>query len=93
MLLAKDGFPSVAAAVGAAAELTFGMQTFACSAASARSSPDYDGLILDLWGVVHDGNQPFPGVLDRWAGWLPRGKPRRAVLERAAPAPTTSPSA
>jgi HAD superfamily hydrolase (TIGR01459 family) len=25
---------------------------------------DYDGLILDLWGVLHDGFTPFPGVLD-----------------------------
>ena len=24
----------------------------------------YDGLILDLWGVVHDGNRPYPGVVD-----------------------------
>jgi len=26
--------------------------------------PAYDGFILDLWGVVHDGFAPFPGVLD-----------------------------
>src|SRR5271167_4452233 len=25
---------------------------------------DYDGFILDLWGVLHDGFTPFPGVLD-----------------------------
>lgn len=28
----------------------------------------YDGVILDLWGVIHDGEQPYPGVpetLDR----------------------------
>lgn len=24
----------------------------------------YDGLILDLWGVIHDGEQPYPGVAD-----------------------------
>jgi HAD superfamily hydrolase (TIGR01459 family) len=24
----------------------------------------YDGLILDLWGVLHDGAAPFPGVVD-----------------------------
>ena len=24
----------------------------------------YDGYILDLWGVLHDGQAPFPGVLD-----------------------------
>lgn len=23
----------------------------------------YDGLILDLWGVVHDGVRPYPGVI------------------------------
>jgi len=26
--------------------------------------PAYDGFIFDLWGVVHDGFAPFPGVLD-----------------------------
>ncbi len=24
----------------------------------------YDGFILDLWGVVHNGQRPLPGVLD-----------------------------
>ncbi|MCE2509835.1 MAG: TIGR01459 family HAD-type hydrolase [Alphaproteobacteria bacterium] len=24
----------------------------------------YDGFILDLWGVVHDGYQPFPGAIE-----------------------------
>ncbi|MGE4482286.1 TIGR01459 family HAD-type hydrolase [Acidocella sp.] len=24
----------------------------------------YDGFIVDLWGVVHDGFTPYPGVLD-----------------------------
>jgi HAD superfamily hydrolase (TIGR01459 family) len=24
----------------------------------------YDGFIVDLWGVVHDGARPFPGVLE-----------------------------
>jgi HAD superfamily hydrolase (TIGR01459 family) len=24
----------------------------------------YDGFILDLWGVVHDGVKPYPGVAD-----------------------------
>jgi len=27
-------------------------------------APRYEGFILDLWGVVHDGIAPFPGVLD-----------------------------
>ncbi|MFP6732028.1 MAG: TIGR01459 family HAD-type hydrolase [Alphaproteobacteria bacterium] len=30
----------------------------------AAIAPDYDALILDLWGVVHDGAAPFPGVID-----------------------------
>ncbi|MGH7013448.1 MAG: TIGR01459 family HAD-type hydrolase [Stellaceae bacterium] len=25
---------------------------------------DYDGFLLDLWGVLHDGSKPFPEVLD-----------------------------
>ena len=25
---------------------------------------DYDGLILDLWGVLHDGAKPFPACID-----------------------------
>jgi HAD superfamily hydrolase (TIGR01459 family) len=24
----------------------------------------YDGLILDLWGVLHNGQRPYPGVVD-----------------------------
>lgn len=24
----------------------------------------YDGFVLDLWGVVHDGEKPYPGVID-----------------------------
>src|SRR5262249_17098469 len=27
-------------------------------------APRYDGLILDLWGVVHDGVAPLPGALE-----------------------------
>lgn len=26
--------------------------------------PNYDAFILDLWGVVHDGSQLYPGVLN-----------------------------
>jgi HAD superfamily hydrolase (TIGR01459 family) len=29
-----------------------------------RLSANYDGFIVDLWGVVHDGVRPYPGVLD-----------------------------
>lgn len=27
-------------------------------------APSYDAFLVDLWGVVHDGKEPFSGVLD-----------------------------
>ena len=30
----------------------------------ATLAADYDGFILDLWGVIHDGVQPYPGAAD-----------------------------
>jgi HAD superfamily hydrolase (TIGR01459 family) len=44
---------------------------------------DYDGYILDLWGVVHDGVNPYPGVLDCMARLVGAGK--RVVLLSNAP--------
>jgi HAD superfamily hydrolase (TIGR01459 family) len=44
---------------------------------------DYDGFILDLWGVIHDGVEPYPGVLDCLAAMLDAGK--RIVLLSNAP--------
>jgi len=35
----------------------------------------YDGFIVDLWGVVHDGVRPYPGVLDCLARLRAAGKP------------------
>jgi len=46
-------------------------------------APAYDGFILDLWGVVHDGAAPFPGVLDCMEKLLNAGK--RLVLLSNAP--------
>ncbi len=46
-------------------------------------APHYDGFILDLWGVVHDGVVPFPGVLDCMAHLVGGGK--RLVLLSNAP--------
>src|SRR6476620_4423658 len=46
-------------------------------------APQYDGFILDLWGVVHDGTAPFPGVLDCMQRLLDAGK--RLVLLSNAP--------
>ena len=55
-------------------------------------APRYDGFILDLWGVVHDGVAPLPGALECLRGLIEAGKrivllsnaPRRAedVVER-----------
>jgi HAD superfamily hydrolase (TIGR01459 family) len=57
-------------------------------------APRYDGFILDLWGVVHDGVAPLPGALECLRGLIEAGKrivllsnaPRRAedVVERIA---------
>ena len=49
---------------------------------------DYDGFLLDLWGVLHDGSQPFPEVLDALRHLKTVGKtlvilsnaPRRAAM-------------
>jgi HAD superfamily hydrolase (TIGR01459 family) len=30
----------------------------------AEIAQRYDGFIVDLWGVVHDGIRPYPGVID-----------------------------
>ncbi|HEV8679441.1 MAG TPA: TIGR01459 family HAD-type hydrolase [Stellaceae bacterium] len=46
-------------------------------------APRYDGFILDLWGVVHDGVAPFPGVLDCMRRLVDSGK--RVVLLSNAP--------
>lgn len=43
----------------------------------------YDGFILDLWGVVHDGVAPYPGVLDCLQRLRAAGK--RIVLLSNAP--------
>jgi len=41
----------------------------------ASFADKYDGYILDLWGVVHDGTKPYPGVLDCMAKLREGGKP------------------
>jgi HAD superfamily hydrolase (TIGR01459 family) len=42
----------------------------------------YDGYILDLWGVLHDGTKPYPGVLDALTR-LKQGGKRLVVLSNA----------
>jgi HAD superfamily hydrolase (TIGR01459 family) len=46
-------------------------------------APRYDGFILDLWGVVHDGVAPAPGALGCLRALMENGK--RIVLLSNAP--------
>jgi HAD superfamily hydrolase (TIGR01459 family) len=43
----------------------------------------YDAFILDLWGVLHDGQKPYPGVPECLAGLRRAGK--RVILLSNAP--------
>src|ERR1700691_2897001 len=43
---------------------------------------DYDGFILDLWGVLHDGSHPFPGTVDALTRLKAAGK-RTVILSNA----------
>jgi HAD superfamily hydrolase (TIGR01459 family) len=45
-------------------------------------APRYDGFILDLWGVVHDGIAPIPGAVDCLRALICNGK-RVALLSNA----------
>jgi HAD superfamily hydrolase (TIGR01459 family) len=42
----------------------------------------YDGVVLDVWGVLHDGLKPFPGVIDALTRLKQQGK-RSVVLSNA----------
>jgi HAD superfamily hydrolase (TIGR01459 family) len=46
-------------------------------------APRYDGFILDLWGVIHDGTAPLPGALECLGALIETGK--RIVLLSNAP--------
>ena len=46
-------------------------------------APQYDGFILDLWGVIHDGVAPMPGALECLRALKERSK--RIVLLSNAP--------
>jgi HAD superfamily hydrolase (TIGR01459 family) len=45
-------------------------------------APAYDGFILDLWGCLHDGFKPFPGVVDGLERLIAAGK-RICILSNA----------
>lgn len=49
----------------------------------AAVADDYDGFVLDLWGVVHDGHEPYPHTLDCLARLKAAGK--RVVMLSNAP--------
>ena len=49
----------------------------------APFAPAYDGYILDLWGVIHDGVRPYPGAVDCLRALRAAGK--RAVFLSNAP--------
>jgi len=48
----------------------------------AETFADYDGYVLDLWGVVHDGRTPYPGAVDALVAMKAAGK-RIAFLTNA----------
>ena len=49
----------------------------------AAIAPEFDGYIVDLWGVVHDGLTPYPGAIDCLLRLRDAG--RRVVLLSNAP--------
>ncbi len=55
----------------------------------AEIAAGYDGFIVDLWGVVHDGVRPYPAALEALARLAPRpvlllsNAPRRAASAQA----------
>jgi HAD superfamily hydrolase (TIGR01459 family) len=51
----------------------------------AQIAADYDGFVLDLWGVVHDGVNAFPHAVDCLAHLRAAGK--RTLLLSNAPRP------
>lgn len=41
----------------------------------AAIAAQYDAFLIDLWGVIHDGNNLYPGVLETLAHLRDAGKP------------------
>ncbi len=57
--------------------------TVAFITGTATVAARYDGFILDLWGVIHDGVAPMPGAVDCLRALIDGGK--RVVLLSNAP--------
>lgn len=51
---------------GGAVERSEGFMTapIPCYSGMSELAPEYDGFVLDLWGVIHDGISLYPGVVD-----------------------------
>ena len=47
-----------------------------------RLAPAFDGFIIDLWGVLHDGYKPYPGAVECLEELVAAGK-RIAILSNA----------
>ena len=45
----------------------------------------YDGFVLDLWGVIHDGVNAFPHAVDTPPPAARRGQAHAAAVQRAPP--------
>ena len=54
----------------------------------AELAPDYDALLCDIWGVVHNGQEPFEAAVE--ALQVYRQKGGRVVLITNAPRPSAS---
>ena len=48
----------------------------------------YSVILCDIWGVVHDGVDLYPGAAERLLGWA--GEGRRIILITNAPRPATA---
>ena len=40
----------------------------------------YDAFFIDLWGVIHNGIQLYPGAIDVLKELMPTDKPRYLIL-------------
>src|SRR5262249_52969331 len=54
----------------------------------SRIAADYDGFVLDLWGVIHDGIKAFPHAVDCLAHLREAGK--RTLLLSNVPPPNSA---
>src|SRR5437879_2513900 len=50
---------------------------------------EFDGLILDQWGVLHDGTTPYPGVIEALRNLVSRRVPV-AVLTNSSKSETAN---